>query len=117
MKRRYDPAVTALFADPEAARTEQSRADTAKRGARARLDARMETTLKTYRNTINDPLVKFGARFRIEGFGANFRGTAPGTEYASKDCAAQRGTLISTDGDFARFPGLTWVNPLVKNSN
>lgn len=26
-------------------------------------------------------------------------------------------TLISTDGDFARFPGLTWVNPLLKNSN
>jgi predicted nucleic acid-binding protein len=22
-------------------------------------------------------------------------------------------TLCSTDGDFARFPGLTWQNPLV----
>jgi wobble nucleotide-excising tRNase len=80
-KRRYEPAVTALFGDLEAARTEQSRADTAKRGARTRLDAQMETTLKTYQNTINDLLVKFGAGFRIEGFGANFRGAAPRTEY------------------------------------
>jgi len=80
-KRRYEPAVTSLFANLEAARKEQSRADAARRGARTRLDAQMETTLRTYQNAINDLLVKFGAGFRIEGFGANFRGTAPRTEY------------------------------------
>jgi wobble nucleotide-excising tRNase len=80
-KRRYEPAVTALLRDLEAARTEQKRAEMAKKDARTRLDSQMEATLKTYQTTINDILVKFGAGFRIDGLGANFRGNAPRSEY------------------------------------
>jgi wobble nucleotide-excising tRNase len=80
-KRRYEPAVTALFENLEAARTEQRRADTAKQDARTRLNTLMETTLSTYQTAINAILVRFGAGFRIEGLGGNFRGNAPRSEY------------------------------------
>ena len=93
-KRRYEPAVVTLLVDLEAARTEQTRADTAKRESRVRLDRQMETTLKTYQKTINDILLKFGADFRIESFGANFRGNAPRSEYG----LSLRGKTVPLEG-------------------
>jgi wobble nucleotide-excising tRNase len=80
-KRRYEPAVVALFADLEAALAEQARANTAKQAARSTLDGQMQATLSAYQTSINDLLGKFGAGFRIANLGANFRGAAPRSEY------------------------------------
>lgn len=80
-KRRYSPAVTSLFTDLAAARLEANRANKAKQNAREALDAQMELTLSKYQDSINAILLKFGAGFRIEGLGGNFRGTSPRSEY------------------------------------
>jgi hypothetical protein len=80
-KRRYDPAVTFLFANLAAARLEEARANTAKQNARDTLDEQMGITLSKYQASINTILTKFGAGFSISGLGANFRGHAPRSEY------------------------------------
>jgi wobble nucleotide-excising tRNase len=80
-KRRYEPAVTSLFANLTEARREETRANTAKQNARETLDQEMEITLSKYQASINSILAKFGAGFSIKGLGANFRGHAPRSEY------------------------------------
>lgn len=106
-KRRYDAQVVGLFVQLGAARTVADAAEKAKKTARERLDALMTATLNQYEKSINALLKDFGASFSIKGMGANFRGSAPRSEYGlllrGKDVALEGGspsfTTALSDGD------------------
>lgn len=80
-KRRHDPVVIGLFTQLATARADAEMAEKTKKAAREHLDALMTVTLSKYQKTINDMLAKFGASFTIKGLSANFRGSAPRSEY------------------------------------
>lgn len=93
-KRRYDAIVVALIDQLDTARTAAETAEKSKKNARENLDALMKTTLEKYEKVINVLLQKFGASFTIKGLGANFRGTAPRSEYG----LLLRGKDVSVEG-------------------
>lgn len=123
-KRRYEPQVVALFTDLGAVRKEAKNAETVKKTAREALEALMVAILAKYQTAINALLKKFGASFSIKGLNANFRGSAPRTEYGlllrGKDVVLEGGppsfaTTLS-DGDkrtlaFAFFVASTLDDP------
>jgi wobble nucleotide-excising tRNase len=123
-KRRYDPQVVALFAQLAVAKKDAKDAETAKKSAREALEKLMVAILAKYQTAINTLLKKFGASFSIKGMNANFRGSAPRTEYGlllrGKDVALEGGppsfaTTLS-DGDkrtlaFAFFVASTLDDP------
>jgi wobble nucleotide-excising tRNase len=93
-KKRHSPAGVAIIADLAAARAASTSAESAKSTARTALDALMKQTLKDYQATINTLLAKFGAAFQIEAMDANFRGSAPRSEYG----LALRGKSVPLEG-------------------
>jgi len=93
-KRRHTPAVKTLVDQLVAARVEASKAEGLKKAARDNLDALMKQMLKDYERAINALLKKFGASFVIEKMDANFRGSAPRSEYG----LALRGKSIPLEG-------------------
>jgi len=122
--RRYAPKVVELLGQLALARTAVVTADAAKKAARDNLDSLMTTTLSKYQTLINTLLKNFGASFSIKGMSANFRGSAPRSEYGlllrGKDVALDGGppsfaTALS-DGDkrtlaFAFFIASTLEDP------
>lgn len=94
-KRRQDPAVVDLISKLKTARTDSATAEGTKKSERDKLDALMTTTLSQYEKSINALLKNFGAAFSIKGMGANFRGSAPRSEYGlllrGKDVALEGG--------------------------
>lgn len=94
-KRRHDPVVVDLFSKLKPARTDLTTAEATKKSERDKLDALMTTTLSHYEKSINTLLKNFGATFSIKGMGANFRGSAPRSEYGlllrGKDVALEGG--------------------------
>ena len=123
-KRRFDATVVALFSKLEAARKSAKAAEATKKAAREQLEKLMLATLSKYQKAINTLLKKFGASFSITDMNANFRGTAPRSEYAlllrGKEVALEGGppsfaTALS-DGDkrtlaFAFFVASTLDDP------
>jgi wobble nucleotide-excising tRNase len=93
-KKRYEPTVVKLIGDLTIARMASRAAETAKNTARSALDALMDQTLKDYQKSINGLLTKFGASFKIEQMGANFRGGSPRSEYG----LALRGKFVPIEG-------------------
>ncbi len=92
--RRHTPAVKALVARLTAAQIESFNAEGRKTTARDNLDGLMKQLLKNYEKSINELLKKFGASFTIEKMDANFRGSAPRSEYG----LALRGKSIPLEG-------------------
>ena len=94
-KRRHDPAVVDLISKFKTARTDSATAEGTKKSERDKLDALMTTTLSQYEKSINALLKNFGATFSLKGMGANFRGSAPRSEYGlllrGKDVALEGG--------------------------
>lgn len=80
-KRRYETKTIELVAQLSAARKVVEAADAAKKTARDTLDGLMTDTLTKYQATINSLLKSFGASFSIKGMSANFRGSAPRSDY------------------------------------
>jgi len=80
-KRRHDPTVVALLTHIRTARASAELAEKTKKLARENLDTLMTATLEKYQTSINALLKNFGASFSINGMSANFRGSAPRTEY------------------------------------
>jgi len=123
-KRRFDATVVALFSKLEAARKSAKAAEATKKAEREKLEKLMLATLSKYQKAINTLLKKFGASFTITDMNANFRGTAPRSEYAlllrGKEVALEGGppsfaTALS-DGDkrtlaFAFFVASTLDDP------
>jgi len=123
-KRRYDPLIVDLFTKLAAARLDAKTAEATKKTAREALETLMVAILGKYQIAINALLKKFGASFSIKGMNANFRGSAPRTEYGlllrGKDVALEGGppsfaTALS-DGDkrtlaFAFFVACTLDDP------
>lgn len=93
-KRRHDPNVTQIFGQLVLARTNTQLAEKAKKAARETLDALMQETLDKYEKAINSLLKSFGASFAIKGMNANFRGSAPRSEYGLE----LRGKNVSLEG-------------------
>lgn len=93
--RRHTPVAVDLFDRLTTARSDANKADADKRSAREKLDAQMTTTLSQYEKSINALLKNFGASFSIKGMAANFRGSAPRSEYGlllrGKDVALEGG--------------------------
>ncbi|MGN6553663.1 MAG: AAA family ATPase [Verrucomicrobiota bacterium] len=92
--RRHTPAVKALVAQLIAARIASSNAEARKTTARDNLDGLMKQLLKDYEQSIHALLKKFGASFTMEKMDANFRGSAPRSEYG----LALRGKSIPLEG-------------------
>lgn len=94
-KRRYDATVIGLVTQIANARTAADAAEKDKQVARNNLDTLINTTLGKYEKSINELLKDFGASFSIKGMGANFRGSAPRSEYGlllrGKDVALEGG--------------------------
>ena len=94
-KRRHDSAVVDLFSEFNMARTDSTKAEATKKSERDKLDVLMTTTLSQYEKSINALLKNFGTTFSIKGMGANFRGSAPRSEYGlllrGKDVALEGG--------------------------
>jgi wobble nucleotide-excising tRNase len=93
-KKRHAQTVVKLMGDLATARSASTAAETAKNTARLALDTLMDQTLKEYQKSINGLLTKFGASFKIEQMGANFRGGSPRSEYG----LALRGKSIPLEG-------------------
>lgn len=93
-KRRHQPIVVDLFTSLSLAEAGFTKADNAKKAARDKLDALMTAVLQNYEKSINSLLKGFGASFSIRGMGANFRGTAPRSEYG----LLVRGKNVDLDG-------------------
>lgn len=93
-KRRYQKAVTDIFASLSTARNSANVAEQVKKAEREKLDILMVATLTKYEKAINGLLKKFGASFSIAGMGANFRGGAPRSEYGLR----LRGKAVSLEG-------------------
>lgn len=98
-KFRYDPKIVDLFNKLSSARQQAGVADVAKKNAREKLDQLMAATLRKYQVSINALLQNFGAKFSIEGMGANFRGNAPRAEYG----LLMRGKSISVEAGTPPF--------------
>lgn len=98
-KRRQDPSVISLLTQLGIARTTEKAAEKAKKAARESLDGLMETTLNKYQTSINIHLKNFGASFRIKGMTANFKGSAPRSEYG----LLLRGRDVALDGGSPPF--------------
>lgn len=123
-KRRHEVVVAKLFSSLDDARADATSADNAKKTARDTLDTLMTATLTRYEKSINTLLKNFGASFSIKGMSANFRGSAPRSEYGlvlrGKDVALEGGppsfaTALS-EGDkrtlaFAFFVASTLADP------
>ena len=94
-KRSHDAAVVDLVSKPKTARTDWTTAEATKKSERDKRDAPMTTTLSQCERSINALLKSFGATFSIKGMGANFRGSASGSEYGlllrGKDAALEGG--------------------------
>ena len=127
-KRRHTTVVKSLVEQLVGARVESSKAEERKKTARDNLDALMKQMLKDYEQAINALLKKFGASFVIEKMDANFRGSAPRSEYG----LALRGKSIPLEGGppsfatalsegdkrtlaFAFFVASTLADPNLKN--
>ena len=80
-KCRYEPTPIDLLAKLATTRQAAQQAESKKQAARTKLDTLMTATLATYQNSINSILKKFGAAFSIKDMSANFRGSAPRSEY------------------------------------
>jgi wobble nucleotide-excising tRNase len=93
-KKRYSPAVVTLISDLATARAASTSAESAKSTARTALNTLMKQTLDDYQASINALLAKFGAAFKIEEMDANFRGSAPRSEYG----LALRGKSVPLEG-------------------
>jgi wobble nucleotide-excising tRNase len=93
-KKRHSPAVVTLIADLATARAASTSAESVKSSARTALNTLMKQTLEDYQTTINTLLAKFGAAFQIEEMDANFRGSAPRSEYG----LALRGKSVPLEG-------------------
>jgi wobble nucleotide-excising tRNase len=99
IKQRYDVNVVEMINRLKVLRTTANTKEKEKKTARENLDTLMKTTLEKYENSINALLKKFGASFTIEGMGANFRGTAPRSEYG----LLLRGKNVALDGGAPSF--------------
>ena len=123
-QRRHSPGVTKLIDDLVAARAEARIAEASKKTARESLDTLMTSTLEKYQKSINGLLKDFGASFSISGMNANFRGSAPRSEYGlllrNKPVALESGTpnfaTALSEGDkrtlaFAFFVASTLADP------
>lgn len=93
-KRRHQQNVIDLFVKLGAARNAAEAAEKVKKTSREKLDALMMSTLSKYEKSINVLLKNFGASFSIEGMGANFRGSAPRSEF----CLQLRGKTVPLEG-------------------
>lgn len=80
-KRRHTPEVFAILTELALVKTKTGDEEKRKKDARDKLDALMKATLRQYERSINALLKKFGASFSIEKMDANFRGSAPRSEY------------------------------------
>lgn len=98
-KRRYDTQVVSIFDQLGLARKAAETAEKSKKIARDTLDTLMTTTLQQYEGSINKLLRNFGASFSIKGMGANFRGSAPRSEYG----LLLRGRDVALDGKSPSF--------------
>lgn len=98
-KTRHTSNVVDLIARCTIAQTKQHTAESSKQRARVNLDIIMKATLTQYESSINDLLRKFGASFTIEKMDANYRGTAPRSEYGLQ----MRGKSIPLDGGSPSF--------------
>lgn len=127
-KRRYDSKVVDLLAQLVTARASADAAEKTKNAARGSLDRLMTTTLNKYQTSINALLKNFGASFSIKGMSANFRGSAPRSEYGlllrGKDVALEGGppsfSTVLSDGDkrtlaFAFFIASAQEDPKLAN--
>ena len=93
-KRRHDPTVVKLIGDLQLARVAEQNANKSKQAAKNVLDKLMTETLTKYESTLNKILSKFGAAFKIEDFGGNFRGKGPRSEYGIR----LRGRSVPLEG-------------------
>lgn len=98
-KIRHSQEVNALIEQLKAVCVESKIADNKKKKARKDLDDLMLGILSKYREEINTLLQKFGASFLIEKMDANFRGTAPRSEYGLK----LRGESVALEGGSPSF--------------
>lgn len=98
-KRRYDPKVVKLLSEIVDARKTVDISEKAKKAARETLDGLMTTTLSKYQVAINALLKSFGASFSIKGMSANFRGSAPRSEYG----LSLRGNDVALEGGAPSF--------------
>jgi wobble nucleotide-excising tRNase len=98
-KVRYSSEIIALIEQLKAVRSEFKIAEQKKKKARKDLDDLMLKILSKYRDAINTLLQKFGASFLIEKMDANFRGSAPRSEYGLK----LRGKLVALEGGTPSF--------------
>jgi len=73
-KRRYEPAVVALFAELVTAKAADAAAQTKKQTKKDALNQTMQTTLETYKDSINILLRNFGAQFEIPNIDFNYLG-------------------------------------------
>lgn len=98
-KSRYDPTVVSLLAQLGVARANEKTAEKAKKTARESLDTLMTKTLENYQTSINTHLKNFSASFSIKGMSANFKGSAPRSEYG----LLLRGKDVSIEGEPPSF--------------
>ena len=80
-KVRYEENVVNIIAQLNSSKSNVNAAENVKKIERNNLDKLMKDTLERYEESVNDLLDKFGASFRIRGMNANFRGSAPRSEY------------------------------------
>jgi len=73
-KRRYEPAVIALFVQLAAAQTAETTALAEKQAKKDTLNQLMQRTLTAYKDSINALLRSFGAQFEIPNIDFNYRG-------------------------------------------
>lgn len=98
-KRRFEIVVVDLLSKRSTARIAAEAAEKTKKTRRENLDTLMTATLNKYEKSINVLLKNFGASFSIKGMGANFRGTAPRSEYG----LLLRGKEVSLEGGQPSF--------------
>ena len=80
-KQRHEQTVIDLLIKLKSARKASEAAEKLKKTSRETLNTLMATTLSRYESSINALLTGFGASFKIDGMGANFRGSSPRSDY------------------------------------
>lgn len=96
--RRFEPAVVTLFAQLSAAQTFEITAQAEKQSKKDALNQIMQSTLETYKDSINILLRNFGAQFEIPNIDFNYRGGLR-SDYVLQ----MRGTDIALNGGVPDF--------------
>lgn len=98
-KQRGGQLVMSLFQKLDEAKEAAKKAGSEKEAARCELAAELRKTLGGVQDKINARLQEFGASFSIRELDANFRGSAPRTEYMLE----LRGKPVALDGEEPSF--------------